>query len=317
VTGGTHGSLDGNSNAGFTDMFLVKYNSAGFKQWTRQLGTSLNDYGSGVAVDGSGNVYVTGETNNALDGNPWAGLSDLFLVKYDAAGTKQWTRQLGTLGTERGEGVATDGSGNVYVTGTTNGSLDGWSNAGGYDMFLVKYDAAGTKQWSTTRGSSGDDYGNGVTVNDDGYICVTGETSGSVVANSNAGGYDMFLVKYNSAGVWQWVRQLGTSVDDRGLGVAISDYGLVCVTGFTYGAMDGNTCAGCYDIFIVMYDTAGIKMWTRQLGTSGYDSGRGIVMDSNGKIYVSGSTNGALDGNTCAGGYDMFLTKYTTGGIKL
>ena len=97
-------------------------------------------------MDGSGNVYVTGYTNGGLDGNTSAGGSDIFLVKYDSAGTKQWTRQLGTASDDYGEGVAVDGSGNVYVTGGTLGGLDGNTSAGGADIFLVKYNSDGVKQ---------------------------------------------------------------------------------------------------------------------------------------------------------------------------
>ena len=110
---------------------------------TYQLAT--NDYANGVATDSSGNVYVTGGTKGGLDGNTSAGNTDLFVVKYNSSGTKQWTKQLGTSGRDSANGVATDSSGNVYVTGYTSGGLDG-TNAGGYDLYVVKYNSSGTKQ---------------------------------------------------------------------------------------------------------------------------------------------------------------------------
>ena len=96
MTGKTGGGLDGNTSSGLTDIFLVKYNSSGTKQWTKQLGTSDYDWGNGVSTDSSGNVYVTGKTEGGLDGNTSSGLTDIFLVKYNSSGTKQWTKQLGT-----------------------------------------------------------------------------------------------------------------------------------------------------------------------------------------------------------------------------
>jgi len=96
-------------------------------------------------VNSSGNVYVAGETSGGLDGNSNSGSWDLFVVKYNSSGTKQWTRQLGTSPDERAYGVATDSSGNVYVTGFTAGGLDGNSNAGSQDLFVVKYNSSGTK----------------------------------------------------------------------------------------------------------------------------------------------------------------------------
>ena len=88
VTGYTPGGLDGNTNAGGYEPFLVKYNSSGTKQWTQQLGTSANDYGYGVTVDSSNNIYVTRFTDGGLDGNTNAGGRDLFLVKYNPSGAR-------------------------------------------------------------------------------------------------------------------------------------------------------------------------------------------------------------------------------------
>jgi len=111
---------------------------------TYQLAT--NDYANGVATDSSGNVYVTGGTYGGLDGNSNKDNSDLFVVKYNSSGTKQWTKQLGTSGNDNASGVATDSSGNVYVTGYTTGGLDGNTSAYGNDLFVVKYNSSGTKQ---------------------------------------------------------------------------------------------------------------------------------------------------------------------------
>jgi len=89
VTGYTYGDLDGNTSSGYSDIFLVKYNSSGTKQWTKQLGSSSVDSGDGVTTDSSGNIYVTGGTDGDLDGNTNFGFTDIFLVKYDSSGTKQ------------------------------------------------------------------------------------------------------------------------------------------------------------------------------------------------------------------------------------
>ena len=113
---------------------------------TKQLGTTSRDIGIGVTTDSSDNIYVTGYTLGELDGNIYSGTRDIFLVKYNSSGTKQWTKQLGTSSDDRGNGVTTDSSGNIYVTGYTQGGLDGNTNSGDYDIFLVKYNSSGTKQ---------------------------------------------------------------------------------------------------------------------------------------------------------------------------
>ena len=84
LTGITDGSLDGNSSSGNRDVFLIKYNSSGKKQWTKQLGTSSSDWGFGVNVDSSDDIYVAGVTDGELDGNSSSGSSDIFLVKYNS-----------------------------------------------------------------------------------------------------------------------------------------------------------------------------------------------------------------------------------------
>ena len=88
VTGQTYGGLDGNTNSGSGDLILVKYNSSGTKQWTRQLGTSSYDQGLGVTVDSSDNIYVMGRTEGGLDGNTYSGSSDIILVKYNSSGAR-------------------------------------------------------------------------------------------------------------------------------------------------------------------------------------------------------------------------------------
>jgi len=214
VTGGTKGGLDGNTSAGDTDLFVVKYNSSGTKQWTKQLGTSSNDYAYGVATDSSGNVYVAGGTNGGLDGNTNAGNTDLFVVKYNSSGTKQWTRQLGSSSRDSANGVATDSSGNVYVTGTTYWELDGNTSAGKADLFVVKYNSSGTKQWTKQLGTSSDDYANGIVTDSSGSVYISGTTYGGLDGNTSAGNADLFVVKYNSSGTKQWTKQLGSSSRD-------------------------------------------------------------------------------------------------------
>jgi len=129
--------VNGNTNSGWDDIFLVKFNSSGTKQWTKQLGTSTTEYGRELTTDSSGNIYVTGFTRGVLDGNTNLGSSDIFLIKYNSSGTKIWTKQLGTSKHEDAYQVTTDSTGHIYMTGYTAGDLYGNTNSGSRDIFLI------------------------------------------------------------------------------------------------------------------------------------------------------------------------------------
>ena len=116
---------------------MEKENKFVKKQWTKQLGTSSDEWGNGVTTDSSGNVYVTGMTDGGLDGNTHFGDRDIVLIKFNSSGQKQWTKQLGTSSWDSGTRVTTDSSGNIYFTGLTSGGLDGNTNSGSLDIFLV------------------------------------------------------------------------------------------------------------------------------------------------------------------------------------
>jgi len=312
VTGYTGSGLDGNTSAGGTDIVLIKYDTSGNKIWTKQIGTSSDDKANGVAVDTSGNVYVTGCTGSGLDGNTSAGEDDIFLIKYDTSGNKIWTRQIGTSVNDYAYAVAVDTSGNVYVTGCTPGGLDGNTFAGAADIVLIKYDTSGAKIWTRQIGTNSNDGAYGVAVDTSGNVYVTGYTGGGLDGNTSAGYYDIFLIKYDSNGEKIWTRQIGTNSNDGAYGVAVDASGNVYVTGYTYGGLDGNTSAGYYDIFLIKYDSNGVRIWTRQIGTSSYDDAYAVAVDTSGNVYVTGVTGGGLDGNTSAGEDDIFLIKYDT-----
>ena len=261
VTGNTHGTLDGTS-AGYSDIFLVKYNSSGVKQWTRQLGTGYHDYGYGVAVDPSGNAFVTGATVRGLaEGTSLVNSTPVtFLVKYNSSGTKQWTKQVGEGAYNKGYDVTTDSSGNAYVTGYTAGTIDGNTNQGWNDMFLMKYNSSGTRQWSKMLGTSGNDHGNGVALDSSNNVYVTGVVDGVLDGNTSAGEDDIFLVKYNSSGTKQWARQHGTSQNDYGREIVIDSKGYIYIVASGYGGIDGNTNnSGSSDIYLLKYNSSGVK----------------------------------------------------------
>ena len=309
ISGFTDGNLGG-ANAGGLDAFLVKYNSAGNLLWTRQFGTTAQETGGSVKVDGSGNAYVAGRTYGSLGGAN-AGGEDAFLVKYDSGGGLLWKRQLGTGAGDYAVSVDLDGSGNVYIAGGTMGSLGG-PNTGGYDAFLAKYDSGGALVWKRQLGTGVGDYGRAVAVDGSGqHVYIAGMTYGNL-SGANAGSLDAFLAKYNSDGAVLWKRQLGTGDNDDTFSVAVDGLGNAYMTGYTLGSLGGPN-AGSYDAYLAKYDGAGGLLWTRQLGTGQADDALSVALDRSGNAYIAGRTWGAL-GETNAGGGDSMLAKYDSAG---
>ncbi|AOP33765.1 hypothetical protein A0128_07870 [Leptospira tipperaryensis] len=318
-TGKTNGNLDGQVLTGIQDLFIVKYDNAGNKQWTRLLGAPGTTAASnGITIDRQGNVFATGQTNNNLDGQVLTGNQDLFIVKFDSAGNKQWTRLLGAVGANTSAfGVTTDASGNVYSTGSTFGNLDGQTLTGTQDLFVVKYDTAGNKQWTRLLGSlSGSSLtaAFGIATDPTGSgVYATGGTGTNLDAQTRTGNQDLFIVKYDLSGNKQWTRLLGAlGATETGFGITSDSFGNVYTTGASSGGLDGNPSIGAQDLFVVKYDGSGNKQWSRLDGAGGGSNtnGNGIVSDVFGNLYATGFTNGNLDGLTPTGTQDFFLIQY-------
>jgi len=321
VAGETTSGLDGNTQVGTNDLFVTKYDAAGVKQFTKQLGVAGGSTsGRSVATDSSGNVYVTGSTTGGLDGNALVGASDLFLTKYDAAGVKQFTRQLGVPASgASGRSVATDSSGNVYVTGSTGGGLDGNTLVGTADFFVTKYDTAGVKQFTKQLGvTASSTFSNSVTTDSSGNVYVTGSTTGGLDGNALVGTQDIFLTKYDAAGVRQFTKQLGvTALSTYSSSVATDSSGNVYVTGSTTGGLDGNALVGTNDLFLSKYNSAGTKQFTRQMGVAvSMTLGTSVATDTFGNVFVAGQAFGGLDGNVKIGAADFIVTKFSSTGVK-
>jgi hypothetical protein len=213
-----------------------------------------------------------------------------------------------------------DGSGNVYVAGFFNGSAtfaQGQANqttltsAGDRDMFVAKYDSIGTLLWVRRSGGVDGDRGFSVAVDGLGNSYVSGLFNGSATfgqgqANqttlTTVGLDDIFVAKYDSNGVLQWVRRAGGAESDGSLGIAVDGFGDSYVTGFftgvaTFGQGQANqttlTSAGARDIFVVKYDSGGLLQWAKQAGAGGtnYDQGMGVAVDGSGNVHAVGPTS--------------------------
>ena len=259
--------------------------------WNRTWGGASNDYGYGVAVDSSNNVYLAGYTPSF-----GAGGNDVVLVKYDSSGVQQWYRTWGGGGFDVGYGVAVDSADNVYVSGVTESF-----GAGSTDLVLVKYDDSGVQQWYRTWGDDDIDGAYGVAVDSSDNIYITGYTQ-----SFGVGMYDIAVVKYDGAGTQLWNETWGGGGPDMGYGVVTDSVNNVYIGGVTSFGAGGN------DMVIVKYNSIGVQLWNFTWGGTKYDEGYRVTVDSEDNIYLAGYTSSFGPGFA-----DMVIVKYNNIGVQL
>ncbi|MBL8720932.1 MAG: SBBP repeat-containing protein [Myxococcales bacterium] len=308
VTGTTMGALPGQTNAGEEDVFVRKYDASGKQLWTRQFGSTKTEFATAIAVDASGNAVVVGLTRGALPGHTSEG-DDAFVRAYDPSGKELWTVQFGGSQIDVAQSVAADASGNVFVAGSTRGTLPGQTSSGADDAFVRSYDRSGKERWTKQFGTSQLDEAYGVVVDGAGNVVVAGHTEGTLPGQSSAGGRDGFVRSYDPSGNERWTRQFGSGQFDQVRGIAVDLSGNLLVGGFTVASLPGKTSVGKEDAFVQSYQGSGKHRWTKQFGTDVYDSVDGIAVDGSGKVLVVGSTMGALPGQTSSGSFDVFVMR--------
>jgi hypothetical protein len=317
--------------------------------YSTYIGGSNADEGYAIAVDGSGNAYVTGVTDSPdYDVTPGAfqttyrGWSDVFVTKLNATGTGLvYSTYIGGSDWDEGYAIAVDGSGNAYVTGwtistdydVTPGAFQ-TRNGGSWDVFVTKLNATGTALvYSTYIGGSGNEAGRGIAVDGSGNAYVTGETEstdydvtpGAFQTTYGGGGADVFVTKLNATGTaLVYSTYIGGSDYDGGYAIAVDGSGNAYVTGRTnstdYDVTPGafqTTNGGLADVFVTKLNAAGTALvYSTYIGGNGLEEGRGIAVDGSGNAYVTGETEstdydvtpGAFQ-TTFGGGLDVFVTK--------
>jgi hypothetical protein len=291
---------------GTEDIATIKYSTAGTQVWlSRFNGTgSGTDIGYAIAVDASGNVYVTGTS--------WStGTSfDYVTIKYNSAGDSVWVRRYNGSknANDKAFAIFVDGTGNVYVTGASEGTVG--VHGIFEDYVTVKYSPSGAQLWAASYNGPGGDYdgARSIAVDGSGNVYVTGESGGGS-SGSGSTYQDYATVKYNSIGIMQWVSRYNGYLtgNDFAAMLKIDASGNVYVTGKSSGSGSG------YDYATIKYSTAGTQMWvSRYTGAgSNSDEGTGIAIDAAGSVYVTGICyGGSTNGN------DFATIKYSSAGIQ-
>ena len=342
IAGYLQGSVDMGTgsltSAGGNDIFVAKYTAGGVPLWSRRVGSSLDDRAQGVAVDGSGNVFVIGSFQGTVDFGGGAVTSqptsvNSFLVKYSPSGIHLWSKRLSSTGMDEGLALAVDGQGNVTAAGvlyqTSNYGGTSLTTAGGADVWVARFSPAGAHLWSRRGGGTGEDWVYGVAVDGAGNASITGYSTaaadfgGGLVGG--AGAKDVIVAQYSSTGGHVWSRRVGGSGDEVGRNVAVDGSGNVLVTGnfasasvnFGSGALSN---AGGADIFLTKYSAQGASLWSRRFGSSMSlsEAAYGVGTDSAGNVMITGTVAAPIDfgGGVLNGDnyYDIYVVKFDAAG---
>ena len=340
--GGGDVTSAGNSD----DIFVVKLDSDGNFQWVytaggTQDGTSSTtlkfDGGTGIDIDSSGNVYITGIFDTVVDfggGNVSSSGKDIFVLKLDTDGNFQWVYNVLSSGNDDANSITTDPSGNTYTTGYFYNTADfggGDVTSNGYnDIFVVKLDSDGNFQWVYTAGGTGVDELHAIAIDSSDNVLTTGYLSSTV----NYGGgvrisavtVTALVLKLDSFGSLVWVNAYGGQGAQEGLGIAVDSSDNIFTTGYFYNTVDFGdgdvTSTGNEDIYILKLNSSGSFQWIKTYGstaasTSYYDVTNDITVDTDGSVYTVGATGENTDfgtGNIVGSSFDSFVLKLTSSG---
>lgn len=279
--------------------------------WARNGIGDSHDYTNAITTDASGNVFLAGyfgsdsiTFGNFTLQNSTPGESDLFLVKYDPAGTVLWAYSTGSTWDDEVDAIATDALGNVYITGnfyspTLTFGTTTLTNAGNVgDIFVAKFSPDGDVLMALRDGGPGLEIPHGIAVDDLGSIVVTGRFSSNSVTFGTttlllAGSMDVFVVKYGSEGAVLWAKGAGGGSNDEAEAVAIDSNGDIIVTGYytqqsTFGTFILPN-PGLANVFIAKCDGAdGTFEWVKWFASDGVEEPNAVALDAQDNIYVAG-----------------------------
>jgi co-chaperonin GroES (HSP10) len=339
------------TSAGGADIFIQKLDSSGNLVWAKGMGSTSDDYGSGIAVDGSGNVTTTGTFGGTVDFDAGAGTtnltsagdSDAFLLKLDSEGALIWVRGIGGSGSDRGTDVAIDASGNVYTTGWFSNTCDfdpgtgvtNLTSIGLVDSFVLKLDSSGSYVWAKGFGGSGNDDASGIAVDESGNVYTSGHFFNTVdfdpglgTTNLNVSSGSTFVQKLDSDGALVWAKNMAGS-GSQPSDIAVDSTGSVYTTGYFQGISDFDPDGGTVNLtasgdsaFICKLDSSGSFAWAKQIDQS---YGHGIAIDGSNNVYTVGmfgyfqatvdfDPGPGTSNLTRVGQYDAFVQKLTSSG---
>jgi hypothetical protein len=345
------------TSLGFNDIFILKLNSDGNFLWVKHLSGTNSEAAASIAIDKDGNVITSGNFAGTVDFDPGStvanltsnGDDDVFISKLDSSGNYIWAKSFGGSGRDSGINVAVDSNGNICVTGIYTATIDfdpgagivNLTSLGELDVFISKFDSSGSFVWGNGRGGEGREVGQGAAFDSNGNVYSLGYFNQTVDFNPgdgtanlvSSGGNDLFISKFDSAGIFLWAQRIGSNGADGGASITFDSTGNIVFTGYFTGTVDFDPSVGVANLtsavssenFISKFDTSGNYLWAKRIGGSGADRGVNIALDGTGNIYSTGYFNGTVDFDssdgianlTSAGGTDIFISKFNSSGNYL
>ena len=330
------------TSAGDVDIFVAKMNSSGNWLWAIQAGGNYDDRGLDLAIDNSGNVFVTGKFqstvqfgSDSLTAGPTSN-DDFFIAKADTWGNWLWVEGADCHNSGRcyGTSVAVDSAGYAYVTGSFTRDIDfgtttlTWS--GVEDIFVAKIDTWGSWQWATMAGGTqGYDVPYSIDVGPQGNAFIAGyfqfTSTFGTHSMTSSGGSDVFIAKISQQGDWMWSLDAGGGSSSQANSVQVDSQGNVFVAGsFSAGISFGNltySAGGTENSFIARANDLGNSAsweWALQLSSSNSNSAQDLAFDANQDLFVTGEFRGTASfGNsalTSSGNQDVYVASILANG---
>jgi len=298
VTGYIHNSCQA------SDVVTTKFNTQGDTLWVQRYNYAVangTDRGYSIALDASGNVYVTGRSDRD---SSVAVNYDILTIKYSNAGVQQWVARYNGSGNGDDEAVTVKvaASGNVYVAGKTfNGTNE--------DYVVIKYNSSGVQQWAATYNSGhGDDVPTEMVMDASENTYLTGYSANVVPTTT-----DVATVKFNSSGVQQWARVYNGTAngDDQGNSITLDASGNVIVTGKADADNSATTLNN--DYLTIKYDNSGNQQWVQTYNglANANDESNEVITDASGNVYITGQSD---NGSSGVQNYDYLTIKYSSSG---
>ena len=298
--------------------------------WMRSAGSVLTDSATGIALDGNGNIYVTGVfRRTAFFGKTTLnskGGYDVFVAKLNTKGEWLWVKSVGTKSDDTSQDIAVDAQKNVYVTGSFRGNIEFDSKAldskGRQALFVAKINEQGKWIWAQGAFSATVAVGQNIAIHNNGNIYVTGyfmkTTEFGSIKLASKGYEDIFVAKLNAQGKWIWAKGTGSSYRDKGHALAVDKKENIYIAGnferrVTFGTTTLTSKKG-NDSFIAKLNNQGAWLWAIRTDSHNKD----LAIHDTENIYVTGSISGTgrFGGVSLVsrGGSDIFVAKLSSQG---